>query len=578
MQLIVHYLKRYKGLFLIDCLSVFGFALVELGIPTLISKMIDEGVNVNQSSSLWNYWIIMVIISIVGVLGTIVLGYTCAKISTNVTRDIRDDVYAHAQKFSSEQMDHFGISSMITRTNNDAYQIMLFLNVILRMALMTPVMMIVSITLIIKISLPLSYIVLATIPLILLGVFFVAKVSEPISEHQQTSIDRINQILRENITGIRVIRSFNQETYEHDRFAKKNDYYRQESGKLFKLMSCTEPTFFLLMNIASIGVYLVSCQLLQVNAITLGDLLAFIEYLFHVMMSVLLFCMVFMMYPRANVSAKRIMEVLNTKPTITDSSQAITLDQIETLQFDHVSFSYPGSEEAVLSDISFTAHAGEKIAIIGSTGSGKSTLVKLIPRFYDVCKGNILINGKDIRTYQLKSLRAQMGYVAQKAHLFKGSIASNIAFGQPEATMDEIEHAAAIAQASDFISVREHGYQDEIAEDGTNVSGGQKQRLSIARAILMKPSLYLYDDSFSALDFKTDANLRQALKPEVQNAIFLVVAQRISTIMDADQILVLDEGKLVGQGTHEELLKTCETYQEIALSQLSRKELALHEV
>lgn len=578
MQLIVHYLKRYKGLFLIDCLSVFGFALVELGIPTLISKMIDEGVNVNQSSSLWNYWIIMVIISIVGVLGTIVLGYTCAKISTNVTRDIRDDVYAHAQKFSSEQMDHFGISSMITRTNNDAYQIMLFLNVILRMALMTPVMMIVSITLIIKISLPLSYIVLATIPLILLGVFFVAKVSEPISEHQQTSIDRINQILRENITGIRVIRSFNQETYEHDRFAKKNDYYRQESGKLFKLMSCTEPTFFLLMNIASIGVYLVSCQLLQVNAITLGDLLAFIEYLFHVMMSVLLFCMVFMMYPRANVSAKRIMEVLNTKPTITDSSQAITLDQIEMLQFDHVSFSYPGSEEAVLSDISFTAHAGEKIAIIGSTGSGKSTLVKLIPRFYDVCKGNILINGKDIRTYQLKSLRAQMGYVAQKAHLFKGSIASNIAFGQPEATMDEIEHAATIAQASDFISVREHGYQDEIAEDGTNVSGGQKQRLSIARAILMKPSLYLYDDSFSALDFKTDANLRQALKPEVKNAIFLVVAQRISTIMDADQILVLDEGKLVGQGTHEELLKTCETYQEIALSQLSRKELALHEV
>lgn len=578
MQLIVHYLKRYKGLFLIDCLSVFGFALVELGIPTLISKMIDEGVNVNQSSSLWNYWIMMVIISIVGVLGTIVLGYTCAKISTNVTRDIRDDVYAHAQTFSSEQMDHFGISSMITRTNNDAYQIMLFLNVILRMALMTPVMMIVSITLIIKISLPLSYIVLATIPLILLGVFFVAKVSEPISEHQQTSIDRINQILRENITGIRVIRSFNQETYEHDRFAKKNDYYRQESGKLFKLMSCTEPTFFLLMNIASIGVYLVSCQLLQVNAITLGDLLAFIEYLFHVMMSVLLFCMVFMMYPRANVSAKRIMEVLNTQPTITDPDQAKELDYIETLQFDHVSFSYPGSEEAVLSDISFTAHAGEKIAIIGSTGSGKSTLVKLIPRFYDVCKGNILINGNDIRTYQLKSLRAQMGYVAQKAHLFKGSIASNIAFGQPEATMDEIEHAAAIAQASDFISVREHGYQDEIAEDGTNVSGGQKQRLSIARAILMKPSLYLYDDSFSALDFKTDANLRQALKPEVQNAIFLVVAQRISTIMDADQILVLDEGKLVGHGTHEKLLKTCETYQEIALSQLSRKELALHEV
>lgn len=577
MKLILKYLKKYKLLFLIDAISVFGFALVELGIPTLISRMIDQGVNTKDTSFLWSNWALMSIISIVGVCGTVILGYCSTRISTNVTRDIRNDVFEHAMTFSSAEMDKFGVSSMITRTNNDAYQIMLFLNVILRMALMTPVMMIVSIMLIVRISLPLSYIVLLTIPFILIGVFAVAKVSEPISENQQNSIDRINKILREHITGIRVIRSFNKEKNEEERFAKENRYYQRESSKLFKLMSCTEPTFFLLMNIAVMAVYFVSCSMLSAQTISIGDLIAFVEYIFHVMMSVLLFCMVFMMYPRANVSAKRIQAVLDTNSSIIEKENAYVCDLIESLAFDHVSFSYPDGEEAVLSDISFTCKKGEKIAVIGSTGSGKSSLVKLMTRLYDATKGQVLINGKDIKEYQLNSLRNQIGYVAQKAHLFKGSIKENISFGKPDATMDEIEEAAKIAQAKEFIEVRDHQYEDEISEDGTNVSGGQKQRLSIARAIIMDPSLYIYDDSFSALDFKTDATLREALKPKVKDAIFFVVAQRISTIMDADMILVLNDGKLVGKGTHKELMNTCKIYQEIALSQLSRKELMLDE-
>ncbi len=577
MKLILKYLKKYKLLFLIDAISVFGFALVELGIPTLISRMIDQGVNTKDTSFLWSNWALMSIISIVGVCGTVILGYCSTRISTNVTRDIRNDVFEHAMTFSSAEMDKFGVSSMITRTNNDAYQIMLFLNVILRMALMTPVMMIVSIMLIVRISLPLSYIVLLTIPFILIGVFAVAKVSEPISENQQNSIDRINKILREHITGIRVIRSFNKEKNEEERFAKENRYYQRESSKLFKLMSCTEPTFFLLMNIAVMAVYFVSCSMLSAQTISIGDLIAFVEYIFHVMMSVLLFCMVFMMYPRANVSAKRIQAVLDTNSSIIEKENAYACDSIESLTFDHVSFSYPDGEEAVLSDISFTCKKGEKIAVIGSTGSGKSSLVKLMTRLYDATKGQVLINGKDIKEYQLNSLRNQIGYVAQKAHLFKGSIKENISFGKPDATMDEIEEAAKIAQAKEFIEVRDHQYEDEISEDGTNVSGGQKQRLSIARAIIMDPSLYIYDDSFSALDFKTDATLREALKPKVKDAIFFVVAQRISTIMDADMILVLNDGKLVGKGTHKELMNTCKIYQEIALSQLSRKELMLDE-
>lgn len=573
MKLILQYMKRYKIWVALNILSVFGFALVELGIPTMVSNMIDEGVLRQDRQYLFQSGMIIAIISIVGVCGTILLGYCCARISTSVTRDIRNDVFAQVQHFSHAQMNQFGVSSLITRTNNDAYQIMMFMNVILRTALLTPVMIIVSFALTIRSSLQLSMIIASTIPVIVVGVVVVGKVSQPISERQQSSLDRLNRIFRENLTGIRVIRSFNNDAYETRRFDQENRFFMTQSKNIFKLMSSTEPIFFLVMNLAALAIYYVAAGMIDADLLQVGKLVAFMEYLFHAMLSVMLFCTVFMMYPRANVSAKRIQKVLHAQSSIQDPIDPKKLQEIEEITFDHVTFAYPDGEEAVLSDINFTVRKGETIAFIGSTGSGKSTLVSLVPRFYDVSSGSIRINGEDIRSYAVQDLRSKIGYVAQKAVLFRGSIADNIRFGNKQADNEEIEHAAKIAQAYDFIMEKPNQFEERIVEGATNVSGGQKQRLSIARAIVRHPQVYIYDDSFSALDFATDARLRKALKGEVKDAIMMIVAQRVSTIMQADQIVVLDEGKVVGQGTHRALLKNCPIYHEIAASQLSEEEM-----
>lgn len=574
MKLIIRYLKRYKGLFLLNVLSVFGFALVELGIPTLVSNMIDEGVMRNDRTYLLQSGALIALISVIGVLGTILLGYCCAKISTAVTRDIRNDVFAKVQTFSHAEMNSFGVSSLITRTNNDAYQVMTFLNVILRTALLTPVMIFVSFTLTIRSSFELSLIIASTVPIIILGVIAVGKISQPISEQQQGSLDRLNRIFRENLTGIRVIRAFNNDAHETRRFDGENRFFMNRSRSLFKLMSSTEPIFFLVMNLAALAIYYVAAGMIDADTLQVGKLVAFMEYLFHAMLSVMLFCMVFMMYPRANVSAKRIEKVLSTQSTICEEEQPLAMHQVDEVAFDHVTFAYPDGEEAVLKDVSFTVRKGETIAFIGSTGSGKSTLVSLIPRFYDVSEGSVSINGRDVRSYDLDQLRKAIGYVAQKAVLFRGTIADNIRFGKPDASDEEVCHAAKVAQAYDFIMEKPKQFEERIVEGAGNVSGGQKQRLSIARAIVRRPQIYIYDDSFSALDFATDARLRRELKKEVKDAIMMIVAQRVSTIMDADQIVVLDEGKVVGKGTHSELLKNCAIYREIASSQLSEEELA----
>ena len=463
---------------------------------------------------------------------------------------------------------------MITRTNNDAFQIQMFVNVLLRTALMTPIMFIASFFMTAKASLPLSGIIAATIPLIILGVVFVAKISQPISEKQQSLLDRLNRISRENLSGIRVIRAFDNDAYEQQRFDETNEQFTSQSKKLFKIMMMTSPIFFMLMNVAGLCIYWVASLLIQNGQLSLGQLVAFMDYLFHAMFSIMLFCTVFMMYPRAAVSAKRIREVLDTKPLIRNEGSMSGNEQDGTITFDHVTFVYPDGEEPVLKDVSFTAKKGETIAFIGSTGSGKSTLVNLIPRFYDVSEGAIRINGVDIRDYDVMDLRSRLGVIPQKAFLFHGTIADNIRFGKPDATREEIEHAAKVAQAYSFIMEKEHGFDEEITESATNISGGQKQRLSIARALVRNPEIYIVDDSFSALDFKTDATLRNELKKETKNSIVIVVAQRISTIMDADQIIVLNEGNVIGHGTHKELLKNCQIYREIALSQLSEEELA----
>lgn len=578
MRLMLSYLKRYKGLVFLNFISVFGFALTELGIPTIISRMVDGGVDSGDREYLLKMGGLIALISFVGILGTVVLGYCGARISTAVTCDIRNDLFEKVQSFSHREMNQLGVSSLITRTSNDALQIMNFMNIILRTAMLTPVMIAVSFTLIIMSSVKLSLIIAATVPFIILGVILVAKISGPVSERQQTALDGLNRIFRENLTGIRVIRSFNNDARETERFGEQNQVFTNQSKKLFTLMSSTEPLFFLLMNIAALAIYFVASQMIDQSALQVGQLMAFMEYLFHAMFSVMLFCLVFMMYPRANISAKRIEAVMNMTPDITDetvSMQRVHDDRepIKEVIFEHVDFCYPDGEEAVLKDISFSARAGQTTAIIGSTGSGKSTLIQLIPRFYDVTGGRVLVNGVDVRQINSHKLREHIGFVAQKANLFSGTIEENIRFGCSEATDEEIRHAADIAQAADFIMDKPKGFKERIVEGAGNLSGGQKQRLSIARALVRKPDIYIYDDSFSALDMKTDAVLRQALKPEVKNAIVIIVAQRVSTIMDADQILVLDEGRLAASGRHEELLKTCPLYYEIAASQLSEEEL-----
>ena len=578
MRLMLSNLKRYKGLVFLNFISVFGFALTELGIPTIISKMVDGGVASGDREYLMKMGGLIAVISIVGILGTVVLGYCGARISTAVTCDIRNDLFEKVQSFSHREMNQLGVSSLITRTSNDALQIMNFMNIILRTAMLTPVMIVISFTLIIMSSVRLSLVIAATVPFIILGVMLVAKISGPISERQQTALDGLNRIFRENLTGIRVIRSFNNDARETERFGEQNQEFTNQSRKLFTLMSSTEPLFFLLMNIAAISIYFIASQMINQSTLQVGQLMAFMEYLFHAMFSVMLFCLVFMMYPRANISAKRIEVVMNMTPDILDEiSEEKTVsdigEHIEEVVFDHVDFCYPDGEEAVLKDISFTAKAGETLAIIGSTGSGKSTLIQLIPRFYDVTGGRVLINGVDVRQMNSHELREHIGFVAQKANLFSGTIEENIRFGREDATDEEVRHAAEIAQAMDFIMDKPNGFQEKIVEGAGNLSGGQKQRLSITRALVRKPDIYIYDDSFSALDMKTDAVLRQALKSEVKNAVVIIVAQRVSTIMDADQILVLDEGRLAAMGRHKELLKECPLYYEIAASQLSEEEL-----
>ena len=574
MGLILRCLKKYKGLFLLNLISVFGFALVEIGIPTIVAQMIDVGVSTGNTAYLYQQGGVIFLISVIGVCGTLTMGFCCAKISTSITRDIRNEVFEKIQTFSRSEFNKFGVSSLITRTNNDAFQIQMFVNVILRTALLTPVMICVSFFMTIKASLDLSLIILATVPVIVLGIVIVAKVSRPISENQQASLDSLNRISRENLTGIRVIRAFNNDHHEAARFNQANVEFMGYSKRLFKLMSVTQPLFFFLMNIAGLFIFWTAAKLIDVGQIQAGQLVAFMDYLFHAMLSVMLFCLVFMMYPRAAVSARRIQAVLDTEPLIRNEKQGEKGEQIERIAFENVTFVYPDGEEAVLKDISFEVKKGETIAFIGSTGSGKSTLINLVPRFYDASSGKITINGKDIREWDMDVLREHIGFIPQKAFLFNGTIAENIRFGKEDATTEEMVHAAKIAQAYDFIMEKPKQFEEPITENATNVSGGQRQRLSITRALVRKPDVYVFDDSFSALDLRTDARLRKALKPEIRDAIVMIVAQRISTIMDADRIVVLDEGKVVGAGKHRELLKTCRIYHEIAASQLSEEELA----
>ncbi len=569
------YTMRYKKLLFADFICVFGFILIELGLPTILARMIDKGIIPRDMDYIYQQGIWMVVITIIGVAMNILLGYFGARITTNIVRDIRDDLFEKIQTFSHSEYESIGVSSLITRTTNDAYQIMLFMGNILRLGFMTPVMFIASLYMVMRTSPSLGMYVLGALPFLLLAVVGIARLSEPLSKKQQKNLDGINGILRENLSGLRVIRAFVNEKFEESRFNKVNETYTKSSKSLFRLMAAAQPGFFFLFNIVMVLIIWSGTVQISHGDLEVGNLIAFIEYIFHALFSFMLFASVFMMYPRAAVSASRIQEALDMEPAIREEEGVTETDTKGYLEFKNVTFAYPGhAESPVIRNVSFKASPGETVAFIGSTGSGKSTLIQLIPRFYDVSEGEILIDGVNVKDYQLSALRNKIGYIPQKALLFTGTIADNLRYGKEDATLEEMERAIDIAQATEFVSQKPQGYDEPLSEGGTNFSGGQKQRLAIARAIIRNPEIYIFDDSFSALDYQTDANLRARLKKETTESTVLIVAQRVGTIMHADRIVVLNEGDVVGIGTHRELLETCPIYYDIAASQLSEEELA----
>ena len=571
-----HYTMRYKKYLLLNFICVFGFILIELGLPTILARMIDVGIRNNDFGYVKQQGILMVVITVVGIIMNILLGYFGSRITTNIVADIRDDLFKKIQSYSHQEYETLGVASLITRTTNDAYQIMLFLQNILRIGFMTPMMFVVSLYMVMRTSVSLSYYVIGALPFLLLSVVAIAKFSEPLSKKQQKNLDKINSILRENLSGLRVIRAFVNEKFEEKRFAKVNDNYTKSSKSLFRLMAVAQPGFYFLFNIVMVLIIWSGAVQIDAGSLQVGDLIAFIEYIFHALFSFMLFASVFMMYPRAAVSAGRIQEALDASPSIKEDPNGVSETKTKGyIEFKNVTFAYPGhSQEPVIRNVSFTASPGETVAFIGSTGSGKSTLIQLIPRFYDVSDGEILIDGVDVRDYRLSKLRDKIGFSPQKALLFTGTIADNLRYGKEDATQEEMERAAEIAQATDFISKKTDGYDELLSEGGANFSGGQKQRLAIARAIIRRPEIYIFDDSFSALDYQTDAKLRARLKKETTESTVLIVAQRVGTIMHADKIIVLNEGEVVGIGTHRELLENCPIYYDIAASQLSKEELA----
>ena len=569
------YTMRYKKLLFADFICVFGFILIELGLPTSLARMIDKGIIPRDMDYIYQQGIWMVVITIIGVAMNILLGYFGARITTNIVRDIRDDLFEKIQTFSHSEYESIGVSSLITRTTNDAYQIMLFMGNILRLGFMTPVMFIASLYMVMRTSPSLGMYVLGALPFLLLAVVGIARLSEPLSKKQQKNLDGINGILRENLSGLRVIRAFVNEKFEESRFNKVNETYTKSSKSLFRLMAAAQPGFFFLFNIVMVLIIWSGTVQISHGDLEVGNLIAFIEYIFHALFSFMLFASVFMMYPRAAVSASRIQEALDMEPAIREEEGVTETATKGYLEFKNVTFAYPGhAESPVIRNVSFKASPGETVAFIGSTGSGKSTLIQLIPRFYDVSEGEILIDGVNVKDYQLSALRNKIGYIPQKALLFTGTIADNLRYGKEDATLEEMERAIDIAQATEFVSQKPQGYDEPLSEGGTNFSGGQKQRLAIARAIIRNPEIYIFDDSFSALDYQTDANLRARLKKETTESTVLIVAQRVGTIMHADRIVVLNEGDVVGIGTHRELLETCPIYYDIAASQLSEEELA----
>jgi len=569
------YLRRYPKWLVLDFFGAIFFVIVNLGLPTVLARMIDQGINQGDQDKLYFWAIVMLVIIVLGTFGRVVLSYAASKLTTNMVKDMRNDVYAKLQEYSHHEYEQIGVSSLVTRITSDAFVLMQFAEQTLKLGVITPMMMLSSVLMIFLTSPSLAWIVAFSVPFLAVVVVYVAVKTRPLSEKQQKTLDKINQYVRENLMGLRVIRAFAREEFQEERFAEQNAIYADNSSRLFKLTGLTEPLFVQIIIAMIVAIVWFALDPLQQGGLQIGDLVAFIEYSFHALLSFLFLSSLFTMYPRTAVSSERLKKIMDMPISIDPNENGIR--ETEThgyLEFENVTFAYPGeTENPVLHNISFSAKPGETIAFIGSTGSGKSSLVQLIPRFYDVTLGKIKVDGVDVREYRLKSLRQKIGFIPQKALLFTGTIAENLRYGKEDASREELNQAADVAQAKDFIESREEGFGTHLAEGGSNLSGGQKQRLSIARAVIKEPDIYIFDDSFSALDYRTDAILRRRLKEVTQNATVLIVAQRVGTIMDADQIIVLDKGEIVGRGRHEELMETNDIYREIAESQLKNASL-----
>ena len=567
-------LSVYKWIVIAILGLVFIQSMSDLFLPTLMADIIDKGVVIGDIPYIWKIGGIMLLVAALGAIASVVASYYSSKAAMGLGRDIRRKVFDHVENFSLQDFDEIGTASLITRTTNDITQVQQVVIMMLRMVVSAPIMLVGGIIMAVSKDAKLSLIIVAAMPILIGSVLLILYKGVPLFQTVQTRLDRLNLVLRENLTGIRVIRAFNREKQEQVRLKKANKDLTDVSIKVNKMMAFLMPVMMLVMNLTVVGVIWFGGLRIDNGAMQIGDLMAFIQYVMQIMFALVMASMMFVMIPRAAVSAKRINEVLAMQPTFLDEGTKKADKEPGTLEFDSVSFSYPGAEALALSDISFTAKSGKVTAIIGGTGAGKTTLINLIPRFYDVTSGTIRVNGVDIRESSQEEVRSKIGFVPQKALLFSGTIAENIRFGKQDATQAEIEHAARIAQAEDFISRMDDGYDAVISQGGSNVSGGQKQRLSIARALIRKPDIYIFDDSFSALDYKTDANLRAALKDETGQATVLIVAQRVSTVIDADQIIVIDNGGIAGIGTHEELLEHNQVYREIVESQISEEEIA----
>ena len=571
---LIKYARPFAPQILLILIFMLGMSAAELTLPLILADMINNGMMLGDTEYVLRRGAVMLGVALLCSGCSIVGVFLASRASLGIGRDVRNDIFTRVSSYSLDEFDKIGTASLITRTTNDVTQVQNTLVMILRFMIHSPIMCIGGIIMASLLDTGLSKILLIVLPIMLAFIIIMAKYIMPMFSKMQGYVDRVNLVLRENLTGVRVIRAFNRQNYEEERFDNANRDLTEIAIHINKIMAFVNPVMMLFMNITALLIIWFGGIRVSQDHIQLGDMIAFLQYAMQIMFSIMMVTMMFVMIPRAEVSAIRINEVLNLQETIHDNGTKTIAGTNGVVEFRDVTYRYEGAEHPALKNISFTAEPGELTAVIGSTGSGKTTLVNLISRFYDVESGQVLVDGVDVREQPIEHLRRKLSVVPQVATLFSGTIAENIRYGKDDASLEEIERSAKIAQADSFISEMENGYDSEVSQGGTNLSGGQKQRLSIARAFIRRSEIYIFDDSFSALDYKTDAALRGSLKGEAGQSTQIIIAQRISTIMEADKIIVLNEGEIVGMGTHKELLASCEVYGEIAGSQLSEEELA----